>query len=253
MISVIIPAYNEENAIEETIKQIKKVIKNYKGAEIIVVNDGSTDNTREIALKSEVTVIDNPKNMGYGYSLKRGIKEAKNEIIVITDADLTYPFDRVPEMLKIKEKGYDMVVGARSGKYYKENIFKSFLRGLLKILVEFMAGKKIKDINSGLRIFDKSVVTKFMPRLCDTFSFTTSQTLAYMMNNYKVCYVDIPYYKRVGKTKVKLFKYSFVTLKYIIQAGIYYNPIKIFTLIMFLIIIIFIIIFIILICGGMVL
>lgn len=252
MISVIIPAYNEENAIIETIEKIKKVLKKYKNVEIIVVNDGSTDNTKENALKTGVKVIDNINNMGYGYSLKIGIKNAKYDTIIITDADLTYPFEKIPDMLNKKDK-YDMVVGARSGKYYKENIFKFFLRKILKLFVEFMVDQEIKDINSGLRIFDKKTTIKYMPRLCDTFSFTTSQTLAYMMNGYKVYYVDIPYYKRVGKSKVKLFKYSFITTKYILQAGIYYKPIKIFTLILFLLIIIVLILLIILICRGVLL
>jgi glycosyltransferase involved in cell wall biosynthesis len=242
MISVIIPAYNEENAIEETIKEIKKVLKKYKGYEIIVVNDGSTDKTREKALKTGVIVIDNEKNMGYGKSLKIGIEHAKNNTIVITDSDLTYPFDKVPEMLEIKKQGYDMVVGARTGKYYKESFFKNILRKLLKLFVEFMANHEIRDINSGLRVFDKDLVSKYIPRLCDTFSFTTSQTLAYMMNGHKVYYIDIPYYKRVGKSKVKLLKYSFITTGHILRAGIYYNPIKIFTLVMILFIIILIII-----------
>ncbi|MBR3134835.1 MAG: glycosyltransferase [Clostridia bacterium] len=233
MISVIIPAYNEEGAIGKTIDEIIKVMKKnhiYKGSEIIIVNDGSNDGTKKEAKKRRVKVISNPSNMGYGYSLKKGIDRAKNETIVITDADLTYPFSSVPEMLKIKQRGYDLVIGARTGKYYKESIFKNGLRKVLKLFVEYVSGKKIKDINSGLRVFDKKTVTKFFPRLCDTFSFTTSQTLAYIMNNLFVCYVDIPYNKRKGKSKVKLLKDSLRSMRYILESGIYYNPIKIFSL-----------------------
>ena len=244
MISVVIPAYNEENAIEKTIKEIQKVMKKNKldkGSEIIVVNDGSTDNTKSVAEKCGAIVVNNPTNMGYGFSLKRGIKQAKNEMIVITDADLTYPFSSVPEMIKIKEEGFDLVVGARTGKYYKQSFFKSFLRRLMKHLVQFVSGKKIKDINSGLRVFDKSTVTKYFPRLCDTFSFTTSQTLAYLMNNHFVCYIDIPYNKRVGKSKIKLFRDSLKSLRYILEACVYYNPLKIFTLLSVILIILSII------------
>ena len=233
MISVVIPAYNEEKSIGNTIKEIQKVMKKnkiYKNSEIIVVNDGSTDNTAKVAEKFGAVVINNPSNQGYGFSLKRGIKQAKNETIVITDADLTYPFDKVPEMLKIKEKGFDLVVGARTGKYYRQSIFKSFLRRMMKMLVEFVSGKKIKDINSGLRVFDKTLVMKYFPRLCDTFSFTTSQTLAYLMNNHFVYYIDIPYNKRVGKSKIKLFRDTLKSLKYILESCVYYNPLKIFTL-----------------------
>ena len=167
--------------------------------------------------------------MGYGFSLKRGINAAKNETIVITDADSTYPFDAVPELLKIKNEGFDLVIGARTGKYYKQSIFKRFLRRRLRKIVEFVAEKKVKDVNSGLRVFDKSLVTKYFPRLCNTFSFTTSQTLAYLMNNHFVTYLDIDYHKREGKSKVKLFRDTFISLKYILESCIYYNPIKIFS------------------------
>lgn len=233
MISVIIPAYNEEGAIKDTIKNIKKVLRKHnltKGSEIIIVNDGSTDDTGKIAKKCGAIVINNPVNSGYGFSLKRGIKKAKNETIVITDADLTYPFEEVPKMLKKKKEGFDLVVGARTGKHYKQSVHKSFLRRIIRLLVEFVSDKKVKDINSGLRVFNKTLAMQYFPRLCDTFSFTTSQTLAYLMNNHFVCYVDIPYHKRLGKTKVKLIKDSLKTLRYITEACVYYNPLKIFTL-----------------------
>ena len=233
MISVIIPACNEEKAIGRTIEEIIKTMKQnniYEGSEIIVINDGSNDNTRKEAINKDVIVIDNPHNMGYGYSLKKGIESAKNETIVITDADLSYPFSYVKQMLEEKEKGYDLIVGARTGKNYKESFFKNCLRKILKIFVEFVCGKKIKDVNSGLRVFDKTTVMKYFPRLCDTFSFTTTQTLAYMMNNLFVCYIDIPYNKREGKTKVRLFKDSLRSMRYILESGIYYNPLKIYTL-----------------------
>ena len=233
MVSVIIPAYNEEESIGLTIDEIINVLKKsnmYNNSEIIVINDGSSDDTKKEALKHKAIVIDNPTNMGYGFSLKRGIEKAKNELIVITDADLTYPFSIVPKMIEEKKKGFDLVVGARTGKYYKESIFKNILRKILKSFVQYIAGKKIKDVNSGLRVFDKSTVTKYFPRLCDTFSFTTSQTLAYMMNSLFVCYIDIPYNKRKGKSKVRLFKDTLRSIRYILEAGIYYNPMKVFTL-----------------------
>lgn len=232
-ISVVIPAYNEEKGIKKTISEIKIVMKENrlsKESEIIVVNDCSTDNTRNEVEKLGVVVIDNPQNMGYGYSLKKGINNAKNETIIITDADNTYPFNKVPEMLKEKEQGYDLVVGARTGENYRESLIKSILRKMLKLFVEFISGKKIKDINSGLRVFDKSTVMKYFPRLCNTFSFTTSQSLAYLMNNLTVKYIDIQYKKRKGESKVKIVRDSLKSMRYILEAGIYYNPLKVFTL-----------------------
>ena len=232
MISVVIPVYNEEKSIKKTVEEIQNVLKDNnldKNSEIIIVNDGSTDNTKKELKKCNVKIINNPINMGYGFSLKRGINAAKNETIVITDADSTYPFDAVPELLKIKNEGFDLVIGARTGKYYKQSIFKRFLRRRLRKIVEFVAEKKVKDVNSGLRVFDKSLVTKYFPRLCNTFSFTTSQTLAYLMNNHFVTYLDIDYHKREGKSKVKLFRDTFISLKYILESCIYYNPLKIFS------------------------
>ena len=249
MISVIIPAFNEEKAIGRTIKEIIKTMKQnniYEGSEIIVVNDCSNDNTKNEAIKKSVILIDNVKNMGYGYSLKRGIEIAKNETIVIIDADLSYPFSYVIQMLEEKKKGYDLVVGARTWENYKEPILKRILRKILKRFVEYICGEKIKDVNSGLRIFDKTTVIKYFPRLCNTFSFTTTQTLAYILNNLSVCYIDIPYNKREGKTKVKLLKDSFISMKYILKTGLFYNPFKTYTLLSVFFIIIAIIIFLVL-------
>lgn len=232
MLSIIIPAYNEGDAIGETITQIQKHCANFKinEMEVIVVNDGSTDDTAEIAAKLGARVVSHPHNAGYGRSLKDGITAAKYDTIVITDADMTYPFEEVPCMLEEYNKGFDMVVGARTGEHYKESFIKSPLRKVLKFLVEFSSGRKIPDINSGLRIFSKTTVMPFFKHLCNTFSFTTSLTLAYMMTGKFVKYVDIDYHKRVGQSKVRLVKDSLRTLQYILQAVNYYNPLKLFLL-----------------------
>lgn len=232
MLSVIIPAYNEENAITATLEEVKKVFENacIKKYEIIVVNDSSTDNTASRAEAFGVRVLTHPHNMGYGKALKTGIENATFETIIITDADRTYPFNEIPHLLKDYEKGFDMVVGARTGAHYKESFLKYPLRMILKFLVEFTAGRKIPDINSGLRIFKKSTILPYLPTLCDTFSFTTSATLAYMMTSKFVHYRPIPYAKREGTTKVKLFRDSLRTLLYILQAMNYYNPLKVFML-----------------------
>jgi len=231
-ISIVIPAFNEENAIIETIDEIidvckKSIITTY---EIIVVNDGSTDSTAEKLKKTSVTVVDHPHNIGYGRSLKDGIKMAQHDTIVITDADRTYPFNQAPNLLCEYQKGFDMVVGARTGKHYRESIFKAPLRHILRFIVEFAAERKIPDINSGLRVFSKRKITPMLSRLCNTFSFTTSMTLGFMMSGFFVQYIPITYHSRRGTTKVRLFKDSIRTLQYILRAINYYNPIKLFLL-----------------------
>ena len=230
MVSLLIPAYNEEQSIIDTIESAKLLFKNLKvkDFEIIVINDGSTDKTKEYASKTGVKIITHPQNLGYGFSLKNGIKNAKFQTIIITDADQTYPLDEVPKLYTEYKKGFDMVVGKRIG--YKESIFKIILRKILKFVVEFAAGRRIPDINSGLRIFKKDTIKEYLPHLCETFSFTTSATLAYMMNGKFVSYVPINYGKRKGKSKVSLMRDSFKTIFYIMQTVTYYNPLKIFML-----------------------
>ncbi len=230
MVSLLIPAYNEEQSIIDTIESAKLLFKNLKikDFEIIVINDGSTDKTKEYASKTGVKIITHPQNLGYGFSLKNGIKNAKFQTIIITDADQTYPLDEVPKLYTEYKKGFDMVVGKRIG--YKESILKTILRKILKFVVEFAAGRSIPDINSGLRIFKKDTIKEYLPHLCETFSFTTSATLAYMMNGKFVSYVPINYGKRKGKSKVNLMRDSFKTIFYIMQTVTYYNPLKIFML-----------------------
>lgn len=234
-ISIVIPAYNEEGAIVETLAEIQSVCQHagIQTYEIIVVNDGSTDRTAQILEQADVILINHPHNIGYGRSLKDGIKAAQYDTIVITDADCTYPFDQVPLLLTEYQKGFDMVVGARTGKHYRESLLKTVLRRLLRFVVEFGAERKIPDVNSGLRVFSKTKLMPMLPRLCNTFSFTTTLTLGFMMTGLFVKYIDIPYHHRKGKTKVKLFKDALRTLQYIVQAISYYNPIKLFLLFMF--------------------
>jgi polyisoprenyl-phosphate glycosyltransferase len=230
VISVIIPAYNEEDAITYSIEAVMKTLMCIEGvdSEIIVIDDGSSDQTSQLAKAAGAKVIRNPHNMGYGFSLKAGIRAAKFDTIAITDADGTYPIAQLPNLLNQYAKGFNMVVGCRTGKYYRESFLKMPLRIILKALVEFAVGRKIPDINSGFRIFSKEDILPYFNHLCDSFSFTTSMTLAYMMTGKFVSYEPIDYHKRIGKTKIRLFRDSLKTLQFIVQAILYYNPIKIF-------------------------
>lgn len=234
-VSVVIPALNEQDSITDTVKKIDFTLSDagILNAEIIVVDDGSTDETACLAREAGAVVIRHPHNVGYGFSLKAGILAAKADTIVITDADGTYPIEKIPFLIAEYQKGFNLIVGSRTGKYYRESIFKMPMRLLLKWLVEFVVGRKVPDINSGLRVFSRQDIIPYFSHLCDTFSFTTSMTLAYMMTKKFVHYVPVPYYKRVGKTKVRLLRDSLRTLQYITQAIIYYNPLKIFVILCF--------------------
>ena len=232
MISVIVPAYNEADAIQRSVETIRDVLNRggLTGAEIIVIDDGSSDGTGNIALEAGAIVVRQPHNLGYGSALKAGIARATNDTIVIIDADLTYPVEAIPDLVARYREGFDMVVGARSGEHYRESIIKSPLRRLLKAMVEFTAERPVPDVNSGLRVFGKARVTEYLGHLCNTFSFTTSLTLAYMMTGRFVTYVPIAYTERVGQSKVRLFKDAVRTFQYVVQSMIYYNPLRMFIL-----------------------
>ncbi len=229
-VSVVIPAYNEEEAVAQTVPEIQRVLDKAVGAEweIVVLDDGSTDETVRVAEHCGARVVRHLQNLGYGKAIKDGIKAAKYDTIIITDADGTYPIDELPRLLEKYVEGYDMVVGQRTGPHYHESPLKSPLRWLLGWLVEFTAGRRIADVNSGFRVFSKQEAMAYFTHVCDTFSFTTSLTLAYMMNNKFVAYVPITYGSRTGKSKIILWRDSLRTLQYIVQAILYYDPIKIF-------------------------
>jgi glycosyltransferase involved in cell wall biosynthesis len=232
MISVVIPALNEQDEIGGTVTRVREMLSRCGvGAyEVVVVDDGSRDDTGARAEQAGALVLRHPHNVGYGRSLKDGIKAARYDTIIINDADGTYPVEAIPDLLACYDRGYDMVVGARRGKHYQESLIKMPLRRILRFIVEFTAGRSIPDINSGLRVFRRSTILEYYDHLCDTFSFTTSMTLAYMMTGKFVEYVPIDYSKRVGTSKVKLVRDSMKTLQYIIEAAIYYNPLKMFVL-----------------------
>jgi len=263
MISIIIPAYNEEKSLrsENFLKSLESELNNsnFSEYEILVINDGSTDETLNIlknTTSGKIRILDNYINKGYGLSIKRGINNAKFDIISIVDIDGTYQANYVVEAIKKyielnkNKKNIDMVVAQRTGKYYRESLIKSILRSILRFLVEWSTGNKIPDINSGLRVFSKNTITPFFPKLSNAFSFTTTSTLSYLLTHKSIIYFKIEYLYRKGEgnlSKVKIVRDSLRTLQNVIEATIYYNPFKfflLFSIILFLISIIFIILFI---------
>lgn len=197
--------------------------------DVLVVVDGATDATAENATGVADQVIVHPRNLGYGRSLKTGILAAKTEMIAITDADGTYPVERLPEMIKRAER-FDMVVGARTGRFYQGSFLKRIGRFVFRNLSEFAAGQSIPDINSGLRIFRRSQIIPFFPVISAGFSFTTTSTLAFLLNDLLIDYLPIDYHRRSGHSKVHHLRDSLRALQIIIEAILRCNPIKAFLL-----------------------
>lgn len=225
-VSVIIPAFNEEEGIEKVLAQLKSLNLGEK-SEIIVVDDGSTDQTFRMASVNGVKVIRHEQNMGYGAALKAGIRHAKNEIIVISDADGSYPIKDIPIFLVDMEHA-DMVVGARVGKKAHIPFYRKPAKWFINKLANHLSGIKIPDLNSGLRAMCKEKVERFFSILPEKFSFTTTITLAFLTNGYSVKYIPIEYYKRKGKSKIHPIKDTLNFIQLIIRTIMYFNPLKIF-------------------------
>ena len=226
-ISVLVPAYNEEGALAATVDALRKQAAFFKEFEIVVINDGSRDRTGEIARKLPVTLVEHPTNFGYGAALKSGLRRAKFDYILITDADGTYPLEDIPK-LAADAPDFDMVVGARTGKIVQVPLIRRPGKWIITRLAEYLSHQKIPDLNSGLRIFHKAVALRFLALYPDGFSFTTTITLAMLTNHYRVKFVPINYLKRVGKSSIHPVRdfTNFTIL--IIRICAYFQPLNVF-------------------------
>jgi glycosyltransferase involved in cell wall biosynthesis len=226
-VSIVIPAYNEEESISYQIEAIKKMATSHGiEYELIVVDDGSEDNTAYKAADTGVRVLHHPENRGYGAALKTGISASKYDTVVILDADGTYPAEAIPDLLA-KARDYDMVVGARiDGKVHVPFARKPAKWFLTKLAV-YLAGQSIPDLNSGLRVMKKSLIEKFYSILPSGFSFTTTITLAFITNDHPIYYYPIEYRPRIGTSKIRpVDAYHFLLL--ILRTIVYFNPLKVF-------------------------
>lgn len=228
-LSIVVPAYNEATGLGEVLHQLRELeIEN--DVEIIVIDDGSDDRTGDIAKQfSDVKLIRHPQNRGYGASLKTGIRHAKGDLICITDADGTYPNDRIPALVRqMHDGGYDMIVGARIGDSVAIPLIRRPAKWVITQLASYVAGIDIPDLNSGLRVFPKKTVLSFFEILPDGFSFTTTITLGMLTNGYSVEYVPIDYHQRVGRSKIKPIQDTLNFIQLISRIALYFSPLKVF-------------------------
>jgi glycosyltransferase involved in cell wall biosynthesis len=227
--TIVLPIYNEEKGIAPTLDHIQQTLKN-SGCqyEIIAVNDGSTDKTAEILLsRSDIKVINHNRNRGYGAALKTGMRYAKYPLIVITDADGTYPNEQIPKLVTLAKQA-DMVVGARIGANVRYSTLRKIPKWFLIRFAEWISHSRIPDLNSGLRVFHKSAVERFLKILPDTFSFTTTITVAMLTNNYVVHYEPIDFHERHGKSKIKPIRDTLRFVQLILRTGVYFAPMRVF-------------------------
>ena len=227
-VSVVIPAFNEESAVAAQVKAIRRVL-SVAGTqhEILVVDDGSSDRTAVEAVAAHARVLRHPVNRGYGAAIKTGVMAARHDRIVIIDGDGTYPADAIPELLA-KLGTADMVVGARIGPRAHIPRTRRPAKWMLGWLANRIAGRKILDLNSGLRAFRRACVAPYFPLLSDRFSFTTTGTLALLADDYHVVYHPIEYYPRIGQSKIRPRHFmEFMIL--VVRMAMLFQPLKVFT------------------------
>ncbi len=228
-ISVIIPAYNEEEAIAGDLsKTLECMDASGYDYEVIVVDDGSTDRTADIVRQfPRVRLLQHARNRGTGAATNTAVRAARGEIIAMTDGDGTYPVQDIPRLLQYMDE-YDMVVGARTKEAGTMKVLRTPAKWFIRSLASYLTETPIPDLNSGLRVFKKSLALKFMHLLPRGHSWVSTITLAHLADDYQVKFVPIDYYPRKGRSSFHPVTDTYNYLLLVVRTVMYFNPIKVF-------------------------
>lgn len=223
-LSIIIPALNEAAGLSEILPGLAGL---YPDAEILVVDDGSTDNTAEVAGRYGATVISHPYTKGNGAAVKTGARAAHGELLLFMDADGQHQADSIAELLRVMDEGYDMVVGARQISAHAGK-----LRCLGNIFYNYFAsrvtGHRIDDLTSGFRLVRAELFREFIYMLPNGFSYPTTITMAFFRSGYSVAYLPVDVRQRNGKSHIRPFLDGMRFLLIIFRIGTLYAPLKLF-------------------------
>ncbi len=224
ILSVVLPAKNEAAAVGETVRRIMQI---YPDAEVIVVNDGSTDGTEITAEAAGARVVSHPYSKGNGAAIKTGAREASGEVIVFMDADGQHDPADIPHLLFRLEEGYDMVVGARKDGS-QASVGRGLANGFYNRLATYMTGHKVEDLTSGFRAVRARKFREFLYLLPNGFSYPTTSTMAFFRAGYSVAYEPIHAARRIGRSHIRPLKDGVRFLLIIFKIGTLYSPLKLF-------------------------
>lgn len=223
-VSIVLPAKNESRTIGNTIKKIHELgIVN----EILVINDGSTDSTQQVAEQAGATVISHPYSKGNGAAIKSGARHAVGDVIVFMDADGQHDPQDIPRLLQKIEEGYDLVVGARQ-KGSQASLGRGIANGLYNNLATYMTEHKVEDLTSGFRAVRAEKFREFLYLLPNGFSYPTTSTMAFFRAGYSVTYVPIHAAKRIGKSHIQPLKDGIRFFLIIFKIATLFSPLKMF-------------------------
>ncbi|MET7461516.1 glycosyltransferase family 2 protein [Nonomuraea sp. NPDC005501] len=234
-VTIVLPCYNEQDHVIDEVERITRAMDTSGYTyELVAVDDCSTDGTlarlQEAAPRfPHLRIRAFHRNGGSGTVRRIGTQEARGEIVVWTDADMTYPNERIPELVQLLEKDatIDQVVGARTTEEGSHKVLRVPAKWVIRKVAEMLAGQKIPDLNSGLRAFRKSVARPYLRLLPPGFSCVTTITLSFLMNQHDVHYLPIEYAKRAGTSKFSFVSDAYRYILQVLRMIMYFNPLKV--------------------------
>ncbi|GIF72900.1 glycosyltransferase family 2 protein [Asanoa siamensis] len=234
-VTVVLPCYNEQDHVLKEIERISAAMdRSGYSYELLAIDDCSTDNTLAVLREAELRfpslrVMPFHRNGGSGTARRIGTQQARGEIVVWTDADMTYPNERIPELVQLLEKdqNIDQVVGARTSEQGTHKFLRVPAKWIIRKIAERLTGVKIPDLNSGLRAFRRDVSLPYLRLLPPGFSCVTTITMAFLHNQHDVRYVSIDYAKRAGSSKFHFVRDAYRYILQVVRMVMYFNPLKV--------------------------
>lgn len=223
-LSIILPAHNEADSLQTLLPLLKAA---YPHAEIIVVNDGSTDHTLQISNEAGVTVITHPHSLGNGAAIKTGVRHATGDTLILMDADSQHRVEDINALLMEYSKGYSMVVGART-RDGQANAPRWLGNTSYNLLASWIVSRPIRDLTSGFRVVSAKKFREFLHLLPNGFSYPSTITMAFFRSGYAVSYVDVTVNKRIGKSHIRPLSDGIRFLIIIYKVATLYSPLKVF-------------------------
>lgn len=222
--SIVIPAKNEAGAIGNAVAGARE---RYPDAEIIVVDDGSTDDTAAVAEAAGATVVRHPESLGNGAAIKSGARAASGDIIGFMDGDGQHDAAEFERLLAKLDSGYDMVIGARDAGSHA-NVGRLYANGIYNVIASWLTGRRIPDLTSGFRVARAALFRNFLYLLPNGFSYPTTITMAFLRSGYPISFEPIPVAKRVGKSHIRPIRDGMRFMVIIFKIATLYSPLKIF-------------------------